>query len=305
MKCLNPEIHNTPKKGVHKKKKLDPKSSSGPLQDKSGAKTQQPVPNNHRAANPHHEKRRLQSLQPLVEEDDRDLAADRTFLLPRDGPVPRLVRQESFQCEDNHNHDLYALGLLYDDERLRGPGFHLDAIVHSEPLYSVRPAKRRRRGGGGGGGGHNHREAQFDAAHPDPDHLPLDLSFSSLGDDLVLARLLAPGADELVADAEEDDDVPQVPPPLARRRRARAPLTVIYELEESWALSLSSNLTSPVAIEPPDLVSDDDEGEGEEEEEQFTLLGDEISLGSDEEAEVEDVLSVTGEPWIVLGHGLS
>ena len=280
MKCITSDTSPPPKRVVHKKKKL----SLRRLEDKRGVRTQQqPVPNSE-TASPRHRKRRPHNLQPLVaEEDDRDLAADRNFVLPSD--APRLARQESFRCEGDH--DLYMLGLLYEDERLRGPGFNLDSIVHSEPLYAVRPAKRGRG---------RHREAQFDAENPD---LPLDLSFSSLGDDLALARLLAPGADELVADADGDDG-PEAAP---RRRdrwgeallvaRRRAPLTVIYELEESCALS--SNSTSPVAIEPPDLISDD---EGEE---QFTLLGDESLLDSDEEVEVGGVPSATGDPWIVLG----
>ena len=286
MKCMTPATP-LPKPVVHKKKKLRARrllqSVSSP--GKLSTRAKQHVPDSP-TINVNRQKRPPHSLRPLAEEDDRDLAADRNFALPSD--TPRLVRQEAFRrtgasssraCGDSY--DLYALGLLYDDEQLRGPGFNLNTIVHSEPLYSVRPAKRKRR----------HHEAQFEAENPD---LPLDLSFSSRGDDLTLAPLLAPGDDEL-----SDGDDSRAPCYYGRRSdafvtRRYTPLTVIYELEESWVLAPEPEL--PTMAEPPDLVSDD---EGEE---HFTLLGDEISL-ADDKSETESVLSATGDPWVILGDG--
>lgn len=309
MKCMTPD-RPAPKPVVHRKKKLRARrllqSASSPDKLRTRAK-QQHAPDSPTTTNVKQQKRTPRSLRPLAEEDDRDLAADRNFALPSDN-TPRLVRQESFRrkgassSSSSHvcggdSYDLYALGLLYDDEQLRGPGFNLDTIVHSEPLYSVRPAaaKRRKR--------RQHREAQFEAENPD---LPLDLSFSSLGDDLTFARLLAPEADEL-EDADDDGRVAVAPPCYGRRRsdegvarQYTTPLTVIYELEESWVLAPDpESELLPTMAEPPDLVSDGEVEEGEH----FTLLGDEISL-ADDQSETESMLSVTaGDPWVMLGDG--
>lgn len=87
-------------------------------------------------------------------EDGAALARSRIWL-PSDGcrQKPRLQRQEAFRVPETvyksdfieNDADLYRLGLLYDDEHLRGSGFNLDAIVHSDIVYNVRPVKRARK----------------------------------------------------------------------------------------------------------------------------------------------------------------
>lgn len=233
-----------------------------------------------------HRKRQRKShrRRPLRTEDDRELAADRNFALPSDNR-PRLERQEAFRvsstCRNSDapgdDRDLYRLGLLYDDEHLRGSGFNLNYIVHPEPVYAVRPAKRTRK----------HREAQSEAENPS---LELDFRSGSLFDDIVLARLLAPETDEL-------PPVSSAPPPYDRggdvfATRQNAPLDVIYESQEC---SLPSPPATPLAASLPDLVLDEDE-------EGFTLLDDELSESGDEYG-MEDASSATGDPWIMLGDG--
>ncbi|KAI4591895.1 hypothetical protein KJ359_012080 [Pestalotiopsis sp. 9143b] len=87
-------------------------------------------------------------------EDGVELARSRCWL-PSDGArkKPRLRRQEAFREPEavytsdvvESDAELYRLGLLYDDEHVRGPGFSLNAIVHSSPVYPVRPARRARK----------------------------------------------------------------------------------------------------------------------------------------------------------------
>ncbi|KAI0155756.1 hypothetical protein BJ166DRAFT_341008 [Pestalotiopsis sp. NC0098] len=87
-------------------------------------------------------------------EDGVDLARSRCWL-PSDGArkKPRLRRQEAFRVPEavytsdvvESDAELYRLGLLYDDEHVRGSGFNLNAIVHPSPVYPVRPARRARK----------------------------------------------------------------------------------------------------------------------------------------------------------------
>ncbi|ETS85105.1 hypothetical protein PFICI_03130 [Pestalotiopsis fici W106-1] len=88
-------------------------------------------------------------------EDSVDLARSRCWL-PSDAArkKPRLERQEAFRVPEmvyisdvvENDAELYRLGLLYDDDHVRGSGFSLNTIVHSNPVYPIRPAKRAQRG---------------------------------------------------------------------------------------------------------------------------------------------------------------
>ncbi|KAI5855106.1 hypothetical protein GGS23DRAFT_590174 [Durotheca rogersii] len=106
------------------------------------------------------------------EHDGRRLAADPSIVLPGER-TPRLKRQEAFRAPKTHesyyaarylafpcayalpasdldcaiavdDDELYRLGLLYEDDGVRGAGFSLDLISHTEP-YLVRPARRAAR----------------------------------------------------------------------------------------------------------------------------------------------------------------
>ncbi|KAK8117563.1 uncharacterized protein PG998_005844 [Apiospora kogelbergensis] len=98
--------------------------------------------------------------------DDDGIALARSDVpLPGDGygnkSTPRLQRQEAFRgpsvrrqgafvsSDDvvENDADLYRLGLLYDGETNRGPVLSLDAIVHTEPLYTVRLSRRKQKRG--------------------------------------------------------------------------------------------------------------------------------------------------------------
>lgn len=131
----------------------------------------------------------------LDSEDEIIRLARSTAHLPSDGSrnrVPSLERQNAFrdastvrapparslsqgcEAEDPEIAELYRLGLLYDDEHLRGSGFDFNAIVRDEPTYTVttRPTRRSRR------------------ARDDAIKLSMDWTFSGLEDDDEVARYL-------------------------------------------------------------------------------------------------------------------
>ncbi|KAI7765289.1 hypothetical protein LZL87_009818 [Fusarium oxysporum] len=177
------------------------------------------------------------------EVEGRDLANSRVSL-----PVdrfrlvrrPTLEREEAFRdastargnvylgrkmpmTEDDEVAELYRMGLLYDDEQIRGEGFSLDSIKHEEPTYSIRPAKQSRK----------KRAQSFSFNQP----LHLDLSFTDLGGSQALAQILS----------SSSSTVPSTTP-----SRSFAPLRVIYELD-------GSNPSFDVdTSQPPDLISDYD-----------------------------------------------
>ncbi|EFY97511.1 hypothetical protein X797_007135 [Metarhizium robertsii] len=186
------------------------------------------------------------------QDDGRDLAysdielpSDRSRLVRR----PTLEREDAFWYastskihirrrvetanEDQQVADLYRMGLLYDnDEQDRGGGgdsFNLNSIRHDEPLYPIRPARRTRK----------HKAAKDGFADQ---ALHLNLSFSDLGDDDVLAQYLMawtrPHADEAIQHAPRE---------LAE---SQPPLRVIYELSTSQP---SFDIDTS---QPPELVLD-------------------------------------------------
>ncbi|KAI2626783.1 hypothetical protein GGR54DRAFT_637343 [Hypoxylon sp. NC1633] len=244
-------------------------------------------------------------------EDGRRLAADPSIILPGDSGrcKPRLERQGAFRApkisqypsdiiEDDS--DLYRLGLLYEDEHVRGYGFSLDTIVHSEPLYSIRPAKRARK--------------QRDQSS----YLRLDLSFASLGSDVDIQQYLAP---DIVDVPEPADDGPTIrrSSKTASAVRARsyrdAVLSTIHEVPETLTHSLA-----PEAPESLTLSSDFDyDGNGVNEEviedaHDWAFLDDtDIFSTADTDADVDvdvfaeergaEAASAAGEAWIVLGDG--
>lgn len=92
----------------------------------------------------------------VIDSEDGAALARSNCWLPSDGSrqkKPRLERQEAFRVPEvvytsdvvDNDADLYRMGLLYDDEHLRGSGFNLNSIVHSDLVYEIRPAKRARR----------------------------------------------------------------------------------------------------------------------------------------------------------------
>ncbi|KXH43412.1 hypothetical protein CSAL01_05204 [Colletotrichum salicis] len=89
---------------------------------------------------------------------------------------------------------LYRMGLLYDDEHLRGSVFGLNVIDHySEPEYTMRPAKRARKS--------KPQQIPYD----DDVQLALDLSLAELGRDESFAQFLcSPDLDELPSSDEPD-----------------------------------------------------------------------------------------------------
>lgn len=275
--------------------------------------------NNHRKRRKSHRRRRA-----LRTEDDCELqAADRNLAVPNNSKtrIPRLERQGAFRIPstwrdpdaslpadaDDENRDLYRLGLLYDDEHLRGPGFSLDIIVHPDPVYSVRPARRTRKPPP------PHRDTdtdtefdEFDEAR-DPGPLTLGFQSGSLYDDMVRAQQLpstapetadddlhAPGAAEVISTPlSQSRDRRRGGRPSPTRGRNAPPLAVIYETQES---SLPSPPATPMATSQLDLVL----GEVDED---FMLLEDAVSDVAEEDGSEVVLSSATGDPWVLLGDG--
>lgn len=241
------------------------------------------------------------------EPDDKDgrlLAADPNVILPNDHShsKPQLKRQEAFRepktwhSSDivNDDAELYKLGLLYDDEHTRGPFFSLDTIVHSEPVYSIRPAKRARK------------------QRRDTSSLHLDLSFTLLGSASDIPQYLAPDLALLTPPA--DDDIPETQDVFRddinpERSYRDAVLSVIHELPESSDPSCDTR--APEATDFPGLVSDSAINDGEQEDDRdWAMLDADVLSTTDADADADvdaedtiDAASATGEAWIVLGDG--
>lgn len=175
---------------------------------------------------------------------------------------------------------LYRLGILYDgnddNSHARGPGFSLDSIVHAEPTYSVRPAKRVKKT-------HHLPLKEKDL------HLSVNLLSTYLTKDVAIAHFLQPMDDEALTWLHTADYVG----PHGTNRDSATPLATIQELPES---STHSPAPAPAAINLPDLISDT----GEEDREEYGEDGD-WALVSDPGADAVspgtgvDVVSDDGE----------
>ncbi|KAI0976113.1 hypothetical protein F4678DRAFT_214604 [Xylaria arbuscula] len=234
-------------------------------------------------------------------DDGRRLSSDPTVTLPgeRRRPTPRLQRQEAFRAprawEDYVVVDdatLYRLGILYDGDdanaHVRGSGFSLDAIMHAEPAYSLRPAKRIKRAHG--------------SQLKDEDlHLSVNLLSTYLAEDAAVAHFLSLDHGNFAnRDGRYDG--------FATGGSAGS-LSIIHELVESSTYSL---VPAPAASDFPDLVSDTEE-EGREEYEDggdWALVSDPgadaASLDADGDVAVEDgeVASPVDGVWVfIAGDG--
>ncbi|KAK1676911.1 hypothetical protein BDP55DRAFT_661028 [Colletotrichum godetiae] len=118
---------------------------------------------------------------PSLEREDafRDPRTTKALLYPEDAPDIAA---------------LYRMGLLYDDEHLRGSAFGLDVIDrYSEPEYTMRPAKRACKS--------KTQQIPYD----DDVQLALDLSLAELGRDESFAQFLcSPDLDELPSSDKSD-----------------------------------------------------------------------------------------------------
>ncbi|KAI0526418.1 hypothetical protein F5B22DRAFT_157082 [Xylaria bambusicola] len=201
-------------------------------------------------------------------EDGRRLASDPTVMLSGEGQrrTPRLERQEAFRAPHNWEDDaiddvaLYRLGILYDDgdsnnPHVRGSGFCLDAIVHTEPTYSIRPAKRA-------------RKTHIPQLKEEDLHLSVNLLSTYLTEDSAVAHFLESIRDEVPVWLHRGEyEVPRV---------SAVPLSMIEELVES-----ATHSRGPAAASDfPELVSDVEEDEVDEESEE----GDDWALVSDPRA---------------------
>ncbi|KAK1585444.1 uncharacterized protein LY79DRAFT_518700 [Colletotrichum navitas] len=104
--------------------------------------------------------------------------------------TPSLEREEAFRdarttksptCPQDARDisELYRVGLLYDDEHLRGSGFGFESIDCDGPEYTMRPAKRARK-----------TKAPLEVSHDDDLQLALDLSLAELGHGESFAQFL-------------------------------------------------------------------------------------------------------------------
>ncbi|ODA76956.1 hypothetical protein RJ55_07473 [Drechmeria coniospora] len=152
------------------------------------------------------------------------------------------------ETEDAQVAELYRMGLLYDDAD--GPRaadddatFNLNSIRHEQPVYSIRPARRPRKALSS-----KPAAGTTSALGTSERPLPLDLSFTDLGDDTAIAQFLspAPSPHQLEVLAEETIQHGSLPP----SRQSFPPLRVVYELasaQPSYDVDTS---------QPPDLVTD-------------------------------------------------
>ncbi|KAK2029171.1 hypothetical protein LX32DRAFT_375614 [Colletotrichum zoysiae] len=116
--------------------------------------------------------------------------------------TPSLEREEAFRdartiksltCPQDARDiaELYRVGLLYDDEHLRGSGFGLETIDRDGPEYTLRPAKRAR------------KPKAPEVSEDDDLQLALDLSLAELGHGESFAQFLcSPDLEEPPSDAE-------------------------------------------------------------------------------------------------------
>ncbi|KAG7053168.1 hypothetical protein JMJ77_0000259 [Colletotrichum scovillei] len=167
--------------------------------------------NHQKRARRHRQTRRGQTRRSTRQWRTDEAAEGRTLAsgghrLPGDHRrTPSLERQDAFRdprttkarlyAEDAPDiEELYRMGLLYDDEHLRGSAFGLDIIDHySEPEYTMRPAKRAR------------KSKPQQISYDDDLQLALDLSLAELGRDESFAQFLcSPELDELPSGDESD-----------------------------------------------------------------------------------------------------
>ncbi|EFQ26910.1 hypothetical protein CGRA01v4_07901 [Colletotrichum graminicola] len=116
--------------------------------------------------------------------------------------TPSLEREEAFRDarttksltypQDARDiSELYRVGLLYDDEHLRGSGFGFEAIDRAGPEYTIRPAKRAR------------KTRAPEVSHDDDLQLALDLTLAELGHGESFAQFLcSPDLEESSSDTE-------------------------------------------------------------------------------------------------------
>jgi hypothetical protein len=167
--------------------------------------------------------------------------------LPGEGHrnTPRLERQEAFRAPKTWNvsdtdivvddAELYRLGILYDGDQendyVHSSGFCLDAIVHPDPVYSLRPTKRVKRS-------HDNRLPPLEYEDL---HLSIELLSAYLGDDAAIARFLTPVGDDERARLYHVDfnDPNNNKNALTEGVGTTEPSTVIYELSESSTPSLT------------------------------------------------------------------
>lgn len=229
-------------------------------------------------------------------DDGAELARSHVWL-PSDGHrrKPRLERQEAFHVPEmifrsdavQDDAELYQLGILYDDEQLRGAGFTLDSIAHIEPTYEVRPAKRARRGRC------PTRYSTID--RDDTISSPPRLVHSSEAE-FDLAKFLASSFDEPTQHAPHGGAV-AIP----------LPLHVIYESNEDCAPSLDMLPMEEMIADQSGCESDSDS----EVDDGSDCGWDMVPVMRQETSGVHEILAVvdgdadtgTGtETWIVLGE---
>lgn len=212
--------------------------------------------------------------------------------------TPSLEREEAFRdettCKRNLRRvgsdvtaidasvaELYRLGVLYDDEHVRGAGFNFDSIAE-QPAYTLRPMKRGRK---------VNRARGFDVHDPKL-ALTLELSMAELSrDDAIAQYLITPSPSE----ASWDEAIQYHPDSWAN---PDPPLRVLYELDSS-VHSLhndndNDNDTSP--DNHPELVCDSD---FDTDDNDWAVLP--LDKNDDEDGSESNAAPDDAGAWIVLG----
>jgi hypothetical protein len=201
-----------------------------------------------------------------LERSEGEALARSDVALPSDGHVfrrrPSLERQEAFRDEttskrnsfrlsssvntrptsspgeDEAIAELYRLGVLYDDEHVRGEAFNFNTIIHDEaPAYALRPSRGRGRKVNRARG----LDEDFD---PEP-ALTLDLSMAQLSQDEAIARfLIGPSVSETRSVWQifgEVEEKLRSEPMFSQRAKNSVSPSVAQEILEELFSSLSEN----------------------------------------------------------------
>jgi len=153
---------------------------------------------------------------------------------------------------DPETAQLYRMGILYDDEYTRGSAFTLNTIIHDEPEFTIRPAKRQRKARA------EPSAAEAAAARNiffSQNGLSLHLSFAQLQHDEMIAQyLISPSPSEVNPADWEHTSLNTTPSEAMASVHSLKTEYFPYTTQDTQMSDASCSAASV-----PDLISDKDE----------------------------------------------